>query len=683
MPSLESGTLLVGRYLLQQRLGDGGHAGVWAAEDRQTGQRVALKFMHEPGCAADESWRVLTHEAAMAQRLDHPGVLRPGTPERDGATVFLPMEYAAGGDVRALRGAPWQQVLPVLLQVAQVLEHAHSRGVVHRDIKPGNVLFDEQGRVKVTDFGTATRTGSTLALADGSPFSASPQQLDGEAATTADDVHGLGALAYELLSRYPPYYPEFDAQRVQNEDPADLVPAHPAPAALVALVMAMLARASADRPDLRTVIDTFRQLLGEEQPAPPPASRIIEEAPTPDPNLTLPLRRRRVPAIAWLAAAALLAGIAFTLLPRLFPMPVSRAASAPAAAAADAAPAAARPAAPVVDTAQLAQVLAAGREALRAMQPEQARAAFLKAQQLQSDNADARAGLAAEQALEQRLAQYTTAMKAEAAGDLEQALQQYTAILGAQKDFTPARDGLERVRRAKTARELEAALAEGANAFAAGHIDAAERAYQRAAAIDADGPRVRDGLARIAELRRSQRNAADAATGSDLERQERWDDAVAHYQAVLVRDGTLLFAADGLARSTRRAQLDRELQDYLDRSERLTAPAVRAAAERALARGAATQQRGPRLDAQLQHLQQQLAQLAATVRVEISSDNNTSVSVAPVGELGIFVTRELQLPPGQYTVIGRRDGFRDVRMDLHLAPGQQHATLLVQCTERI
>jgi hypothetical protein len=275
MAGIEQGLRLAGRYLLLERLGDGGHAEVWAAEDEVAGARVALKFMHLQSCSTEDAMLVLRHEAQMARRLDHPGVLHVEEPLRDASLVFLPMEYASGGDVAQLRGASWRLVLPVLLQVARVLEHAHSRGVVHRDIKPGNVLLDASGAVRVTDFGTATRTGSTLVMSAGSPFYASPQQLRGEAATTADDVYGLGALAHVLLTRQPPWHPDFDPARIQREDVPRPVFSQPAPAGLLELVHAMLARDSAARPDMGQVMELLEQLLaGSPAPAAPPLRRL-------------------------------------------------------------------------------------------------------------------------------------------------------------------------------------------------------------------------------------------------------------------------------------------------------------------------------------------------------------------------------------------------------------------------
>lgn len=295
MASLEPGIRLAARYVLLARLGDGGHAEVWAADDEVAGARVALKFMHLQSCSADEAMVVLQHEAQMAQRLAHPGVLKVGEPQRDGWTVFLPMEHAGGGDVAQLRGASWRRLLPVLLQVARVLEHAHSRGVVHRDIKPGNVLLDSAGMVRVTDFGAASRTGSTAALSAGSPFFASPQQLRGDAATTSDDVYGLGALAYDLLTRHPPYYPDFDPQHVQRMDPPRPVPVQTAPEGLLDFVHSMLARHGEERPDLRQVMLVFEQCLDSsgDEPKPPSRSR-------------LPVRRLIIAAASAMAAILML-----------------------------------------------------------------------------------------------------------------------------------------------------------------------------------------------------------------------------------------------------------------------------------------------------------------------------------------------------------------------------------------
>ena len=125
------------------------------------------------------------------------------------------MELANGGDLRRLRGAGYLEIIPVLLDIAQALEHAHERGIIHRDLKPGNVLFDARGRVKLADFGAAGTKSTTpeVARQQGlSPFTASPEQLRGESPTETDDIYGLGALAYELLSGYPPYYPHFDIE---------------------------------------------------------------------------------------------------------------------------------------------------------------------------------------------------------------------------------------------------------------------------------------------------------------------------------------------------------------------------------------------------------------------------------------------------------------------------------------
>lgn len=689
MASLESGKRLADRYVLQERLGDGGHAEVWAALDEQTSSRVALKFMHLRSCSADEAMLVLRHEAQMVRRLQHPGVLRVDEPQRDGWLVFLPLEYAGGGDASRLRGAPWQRVVPMLLQVAQVLEHAHSRGVVHRDIKPGNVLFDGAGTVRVTDFGTASRMGSTAAMSAGSPFSASPQQLSGDAASTADDVYGLGSLAYELLTRYPPFYPDFDLQRVQREDPPRPVPEHAAPAELLNLVQAMLARKVEDRPDLQQVMQGFRHCLETAEPVPEADARLVIEPARSAAPVTQ--ARRSAGALWWLVAAAGIGGAAYLLLTRLPATPVTQkvVVAAVPVTVADAVIARDAPRAAAVAPAQAAtaatapEALAAAAAALKAGQPAVARAALQRAQVLDPGNAEVARQMQAVSALEDLLTEFAAATRIEAGGDMNAARAKYQALLAKRADFAPARDALARVQVRVSADEFEQHLARGAAALRQGKLGEAEAAYASAAAMHADEPRVLDGKARIAEVQRNQRNADDLARGAGLENNEQWTDAIAHYQSVLARDASLLFAQDGLGRSTRRAALDAELADYLARPDRLSAAAVRNAAERALARSDAASPQSRRLVSQTTQLRAALQALGVPVRVAISSDNSTEISMAPVGQLGAFRLRELDLAPGRYTVIGRRDGFRDVRVELHIVPGQHDATLSVQCTERI
>ncbi|MBV9727600.1 MAG: protein kinase, partial [Gammaproteobacteria bacterium] len=259
--------LIKARYVLQERLGVGGQGEVWRALDPQRGHDIALKILRPPAGRTTAAWEALRHEYESASRLDHPFILKVYEPEREDGTFLLPMELASGGDLRRLRGASYLAIVPVLMEVAQALEHAHERGVIHRDLKPGNVLFDGRGGVKLADFGVsglALDPGTDSMIRGLSPFTASPEQLRGEPPSPADDIYGLGALAYELLSRRPPHYPHFDARRVQEEPVPPLVPAEQIPPQLDALIARMLAKDPRERPgSMREVIDDLDAALND------------------------------------------------------------------------------------------------------------------------------------------------------------------------------------------------------------------------------------------------------------------------------------------------------------------------------------------------------------------------------------------------------------------------------------
>ena len=253
----------LGRYTLIERIGTGGQGEVWRAHDESRGVDIALKILAPAAARNPAAWEALQHEYNITTRLQHSGILQVQPPERIEDVMVLPMELASGGDLRRVRGAAYLEIVPVLLEVAEALEYAHARGVVHRDLKPQNVLFDGRGRVKLADFGiagllpaAATGGGVTEMRGGHSPFTASPEQLRGEPPSAADDIYGLGALAYELLSGHPPYYPNFDLKRAQTQPVPELVPTRQIPPELGRIVMRMLAKRAADRPDgMRQVID--------------------------------------------------------------------------------------------------------------------------------------------------------------------------------------------------------------------------------------------------------------------------------------------------------------------------------------------------------------------------------------------------------------------------------------------
>jgi tetratricopeptide (TPR) repeat protein len=263
MPQLRAAAspTTIGHYTLIERIGTGGQGEVWKAHDESRGVDIALKVLAPAAARNPAAWESLEREHDISNRLQHPGILQVLAPERVDDVVVLPMELATGGDLHRLRGAGYLEIVPVLLEVAEALEYAHARGVVHRDLKPGNALIDSRGRVKLADFGIAgllpgTGAGVEARTAGHSPFSSSPEQLRGEPPSAADDIYGLGALAYELLSGHPPYHPNFELKRVLTQPVPELVPTRQIPPELGAIIMRMLAKRAADRPaSMQQVMD--------------------------------------------------------------------------------------------------------------------------------------------------------------------------------------------------------------------------------------------------------------------------------------------------------------------------------------------------------------------------------------------------------------------------------------------
>jgi eukaryotic-like serine/threonine-protein kinase len=259
---LSPGLRIASRFTLLEKLGVGGQAEVWRVRDETRRMEIALKIVP----ASETAWGMFEREFRVVSTLDHPGVLRIFPPQRDTQWVVLPMELAVGGDARRMRGASYLEIAPLLMEVAEALEHAHDNQVIHRDLKPSNILFAADGRALLADFVAVQQAARDHKTSDSksmlSPFSASPQQLRGEPPAVTDDIYGLGALAYELLSGYPPYYPRFELKKVLEEPVPPLTTSKPIPHQFAQLLQQMLAKHPQHRPQtMRQVIDIFDSAL--------------------------------------------------------------------------------------------------------------------------------------------------------------------------------------------------------------------------------------------------------------------------------------------------------------------------------------------------------------------------------------------------------------------------------------
>ena len=1083
-----AGRRLDARYTLLERLGAGGQGEVRRAHDEVRGVDVALKILSPTIAQNDAAWAALQREYEITSRLGHPAILKVFPPERSGDVVALPMELASGGDLRRLRGAGYLEIVPVLLEVAAALEYAHERGVVHRDLKPGNILFDSRGRVKLADFGVAGTVANLGVAAPPatpesdtpplrlSPFTASPAQLRGEPPSPADDVYGLGALAYELLSGYPPYYPHFDAKRAMEEPVAQLVPTRQIPPVLGTLVMRMLAKRASDRPrSMREVIDELDASLNDtlafefiaeshaasaqaakkaaassseatqttvdsprvwsERPSSIQSSLRIEVLPTPrepspssdetvklsraeidaalasprtdetvklsraeidaalasargdsasiasaaaaargpasrtdptafldavrpsaraeatpraepkqraessqhasaqagarasrepydttrvrarddstpassnaapasresrrlgatsasksqplldalrpsartEPSLTAhtgadapvttgpragkprsafddlqleyvprvvklqPIRAKRWP---WIAALLLVGGVAAALYwgpeyePDLMPirltdlMPAdthAAAAQKPTAPSPDAnaqgandrvandvgsagsktAPAIAAPtgqsvqagvAAPAADAKparsgtsaraadgnaktpptasgnattpaaaaspsrtddpaeqslassqatfssrlaslekrgagvwggrefsdakmlsaeaagahdagdiELAQVrlsaasqlldkverripqalaaqLDAGEKALASGQGEVAAQAFDLARKIDPSDSRATNGMRRVRTLSGVLPLLADAENAERARNFARAVQDYSQALSLDPADTRAKEGLARANAAFGDDNYAKAVGAGFAALGAGRLAEARDSFEKARGYKANGAEAAEGLRRVAGVMTARGYADTRQRAAGLEAQERWGEAMAAYDQALQQDPSLQFAQLGKARTATRADLDNRLQGLIDRPERLGSPAVRQEARELLQTARSQMTSGPVLRSQIARLEILLPDFDKPVRLSLVSDNATQIAISSIGEFGTFARRDIDLKPGKYTVIGTRNGYRDVRRDITVAPGQTTQTVSISCSEPI
>jgi len=272
-----------GRYRLTAPLGEGGMSTLWRAIDQQLDREVAVKILR-PQYSADPGFAArFRQEARAVASLAHPNIVSVydyGT-DPDGVTQYVVMQLVEGRDLAAIlkdRGRiSTDDAVQVAIAVASALEAAHRRGIVHRDVKPGNILITDDGDVKVTDFGIAravseasmTVTGTTL----GSVHYFSPEQARGDEVTGRSDVYALGIVLYEMLTGHRPFEGDSAAgvalKRLTENPARPMVAGQPLPAGLEAILRRALEREPEQRfPDAGSFAEALRAWRKDPSSAP-------------------------------------------------------------------------------------------------------------------------------------------------------------------------------------------------------------------------------------------------------------------------------------------------------------------------------------------------------------------------------------------------------------------------------
>jgi serine/threonine protein kinase len=253
----------VGKYTLKEILGVGGFGDVYLGETKD-GPNVAVKILAPDAARDDDTVERFKREADTARKLEHPNIVRVLDIGSSRARHYIVMELVRGGSLRKLlrREDAHAKVISALGEVARALAFAHAKGIVHRDVKPENVLLTKANRAKVADFGLARAVDQSSMTTEGRLLGTavymSPEQAKGDRATSASDVYAMGIMIYEAITGGLPFKSDsqigFLYQHAEVEPPKPTV-LGPYPSSLASLALACLAKNPKDRPTMAEVAD--------------------------------------------------------------------------------------------------------------------------------------------------------------------------------------------------------------------------------------------------------------------------------------------------------------------------------------------------------------------------------------------------------------------------------------------
>ncbi len=286
-----SGLTFGGRYQLSSRVAIGGMGEVWQATDLVIGRTVALKILKDEYLGDPGFLERFRAEARHAALVNHEGIANVFDYGEEDGSAYLVMELVPGEALSTMiereHTLPVDKVLDIVAQTANALQAAHAVGLVHRDIKPGNLLITPDGRVKITDFGIAriadqvplTATGQVM----GTVQYLSPEQASGHPASPSTDIYSLGIVAYECLAGRRPFTGESQvaiAMAHINEQPPALPGDVPEPVSALVCPASRRSRRTARRPPRTSPVQPRRCAVGTSPLRPSPSRRSVVAGPS-------------------------------------------------------------------------------------------------------------------------------------------------------------------------------------------------------------------------------------------------------------------------------------------------------------------------------------------------------------------------------------------------------------------
>lgn len=331
----------------------------------------------------------------------------------------------------------------------------------------------------------------------------------------------------------------------------------------------------------------------------------------------------------------------------------------------------------------VAQAVDEGLLGLASMDSAAASRAFEFALSVASDHEEARAGLARAQTLDQVLALVNEAEGYERLGELEQALTRYREALAIDELAPGAESAIARIKQVQLNAQYKRVMSEGFAALDGKQYTKAKSAFERAVKLKPGASEAAGALAQVENEILAQRIAKHLASAIAFEQQEKWTDSARQYRLAARLDADLEGAAASATRAEKRAKLDQQLESTIAKPRRLSDDAVHEEAQAVLKRARSIASAGPRLSAQIDRLDREIKIARTPVAVTLVSDSATEVTLYRVGRLGRFERHSVSVIPGSYVVVGRRDGFRDVRVEFEVSPAKSGAMVTVRCEEKL